>query len=191
MAPSYICVYHVAVLSLEMHTSILCVGSVVEIIATQDNVGIFFQEMHHVYDRFPEILFVDAVYKLNDLRMPLYLFLVEDGSGESEIVAVWMVVTEDAVCIRQMANIFKKHHQRWSNTVKIMDKDFIERDALKAEFPDATILICLFHVLRTFRREITSDKLSITSTERSLVLEIIQKMAYAKRLSSVQSCIKI
>ena len=58
--------------------------------------------------------------------------------------------------------------------------DFIERDALKAEFPDASILICLFHALRTFRREITSDKLGITSAERSLVLEIIQKMAFAR-----------
>ncbi len=60
------------------------------------------------------------------------------------------------------------------------DKDFIERDALKAEFPEASILICLFHVLRTFRREITTVKLGITVAERSLVLEIIQKMAYAK-----------
>ena len=39
-----------------------------------------------MYDRFSEILFVDATYKLNDLRMPLYLFLVEDGNGESEVV---------------------------------------------------------------------------------------------------------
>ena len=34
--------------------------------------------------------------------------------------------------------------------------------------------------MRTFRREITTDKLGITVAERSLVLEIIQKMAYAK-----------
>ena len=41
--------------------------------------------------------------------MPLYLFLVKDGkyNGESEVVATWMVVTEDAISIRQMANIFK------------------------------------------------------------------------------------
>lgn len=168
-------------------SSCLCVhvGSVVEVVVTQDNVvhGIFFQdeEMRRMYDRFPEILFVDATYKLNDLRMPLYLFLVEDGNGESEVVATWMVVAEDAISIRQMANIFKKHNQKWCNTVTIMaDKDFIERDAFKAEFPDASILICLFHVLRTFRREITSDKLGITSAERSLVLEIIQKMAFAR-----------
>ena len=99
---------------------------------TEENVinGIFFQdeEMRRMYDRFPEMLFVDAMYKLNDLRMPLYLFLVEDGNGESEIIAVWMVVTEDAVSIHQMAEIFKKHNRRWSDTVTIMaDKDFIER----------------------------------------------------------------
>ena len=39
-----------------------------EIVVTQDNVvnGIFFQdeEMRRMYDRFPEILFVDATYKL-------------------------------------------------------------------------------------------------------------------------------
>lgn len=109
-------VYHAIIPSI-----VVLVGSIVEIIVTEDNVvnGIFFQdeEMRHMYDRFPEMLlnFVDATYKLNDLRMPLYLFLVEDGNGESEIVAVWMVVTEDATSIRQMAEIFKKHNRRWSD----------------------------------------------------------------------------
>ena len=41
-------------------------------------------------------------------------------------------------------------------------------------------MICLFHVLRTFRREITCEKLGITSAERGLALEIVQKMTYAK-----------
>lgn len=158
-----------------------------EITTTKDNVmsGIFFQDeaMKCMYDRFPEILFVDATYKLNDLRMPLYVFLVEDGNGESEIIAVWMIVTEDCASISQMAEIFKKYNPNWEKTKTIMsDKDFIERDALKSQFPEATILICLFHVLRTFRREITCDKLGITSAERILALEILQKMAYAKTL---------
>jgi zinc finger SWIM domain-containing protein 3 len=145
--------------------------------------GIFFQdeEMKLMYESFPEILFVDATYKLNDLRMPLYVFLVEDGNGESEIVAVWMIVIEDTTSICQMAEIFKKHNLNWEKTSTIMsDKDFIERDALKSQFPEASILICLFHVLRTFRREITCEKLGITSAERVLALEIVQRMAYAK-----------
>ena len=66
------------------------------------------------------------------------------------------------------------------------DKDFVERDALKEEFLEASILIYLFHVLRTFRREITCDKLGITAAERNLVLEIIQKMAYAKNVNDYE-----
>ena len=60
------------------------------------------------------------------------------------------------------------------------DKDFMERDVLKEKFPDAQVLICLFHVLKTFRREITIDKLGVIAAERNLVLGIIQKMVYAK-----------
>lgn len=78
-------------------------------------------------------MFIDATYKLNDLRLPVNLFIVEDGHGRSEISAVWMVVTKYAASIRQMAKIFKKHNHSWSKTAVIMaDKDFIERDALKA-----------------------------------------------------------
>lgn len=169
------------------HVFVCCAGSVVEITVANDNVmsGIYFQdqEMRRMYDRFPEILFVDATYKLNNLRMPLYIFLVEDGNGESEIVALWMVVTEDHASICQMVEIFKKHNPSWEKTATIMsDKDFIEREALKTQFPGASIIICLFHVLRTFRREITCEKLGITSAERVLALEIVQKMAYAKTI---------
>ena len=88
--------------------------------------GIYFQdkEMKRMYDCFPELLFVDATYKLNNLRMPLYVFLIEDGNGESEIVATWMVVTEDKVSISQMAKIFKNHNPNWGKTKTIMsDKD--------------------------------------------------------------------
>ena len=84
-------------------------GSVVEVFSTEDKVlsGIFFQdeEMRRMYDCFPELLFVDATYKLNELRMPLYLFIVKDGNGESEIVAMWILVSEDASSIRRMAEI--------------------------------------------------------------------------------------
>ena len=64
-----------------------------------------------MHDQFPKMLLVDAKYKLNDLCMPLYPFLVEDGNGESEIVAVWMVVTKDTLSIQQIAQIFNNKSQ--------------------------------------------------------------------------------
>ena len=137
--------------------------------------------MRHMYHCFPEMVFVDATYKLNDLRMPIYLFVVEDGNGETEIVALWIVAKEDEASISGMAEILKKYNPSWIKMTTIMaDKDFVERDVLKEKFPDAQVLICLFHVLKTFRREITAEKLGVTTAERNLVLEIIQKIVYAK-----------
>ena len=76
-----------------------------------------------------------------------------------------------------MVGLFKGH---WDKTVTVItDKDFVERDTFKDEFPQASLQICLFHVLRTFQREVTSDKLGITQPERKLALEILQKMAYS------------
>lgn len=50
---------------------------------------------------------------------------------------------------------------------------------LKECLPDAVILICLFHTLRSFRREISCEKMGITSGQRQLSLELVQKMAYS------------
>ena len=81
-----------------------------------------------------------------------------------------------------MILIFKKHNKDWSKTLTIMtDKDFSERNIFLQEFPQANLLICLYHVLRTFRREITSDKMGITAAERLHVLDILQRMSYATK----------
>ena len=50
--------------------------------------------MEKIYTAFPEMLFVDATHKVNELQMPLYIFLVCDGNGQSEIVAACLVASE-------------------------------------------------------------------------------------------------
>ena len=64
-----------------------------EVFADQDEnlMGIFYQDnsMMQLYAAFPEVLFVDATHKVNELRMLLYIFLICDGNGQSEIVAAF------------------------------------------------------------------------------------------------------
>ena len=45
--------------------------------------GLFFQDarMRQVFEEYPEFLCVDATYKVNDLRIPLYLLITENGNG--------------------------------------------------------------------------------------------------------------
>ena len=85
-----------------------------EVFADQDEnlMGIFYQDncMKQLYAAFPEVLFVDATHKVNELRMPLYIFLICDGNGQSEIVAAFLVASEQKPVIEQMVRIFKKRN---------------------------------------------------------------------------------
>ena len=66
-------------------------GSTVDIFSDEGNTftGILFQDsvMKSLFASYPEVLMIDATYKLNELRMPLYLMIVLDSNGQSEIVA--------------------------------------------------------------------------------------------------------
>ena len=50
--------------------------------------------MRNIYMKFREVMLVDATYKLLDLRMPVYLLLVVDGNGSSEIIGLFLVEEE-------------------------------------------------------------------------------------------------
>lgn len=163
-----------------------------EIFTDQDHnlLGIYYQDevMKKIYNAFPEMLFVDATHKVNELRMPLYVFLICDGNGQSEIVAACLVVNEQRIVIEKMVNAFKKHNSSYTATNVIMtDKDMNERDVLSEAFPSASSQLCLFHVLRTFGREITVEAMSIRSAERSVALDILQKIAYSSTAEKYES----
>ena len=50
--------------------------------------------------------------------------------------------------------------------VVISDTDMTEKNVMKSEMPEIHLQICLFHILRTFGREITPEKMGITSSEK-------------------------
>lgn len=137
--------------------------------------------MKCIYAAFPEVVFVDATYKLNNLRMPMYVFLAVDGNGQSEIIGIFITSLETEEAITKMVQAFKSSNSCWAMTKVVMtDKDFTERTVFRKEFPKSSLLICLFHTLRSFRREITCEKLQIRTGERDHALELITKFAYSK-----------
>ena len=66
----------------------------------------------------------------------------------------------------------------------ISDKDFNERAIFKKEFPDASLHLCLFHTLRSFKSEITIEKMGIRSGEQEHALELITKLVYSQSESA-------
>ena len=123
---------------------------------------------------------VDATYKLNELRMPLYLMLVVDSNGQNEIIAMYLTALETEEAISKMIQAFKSHNTQWSETVVVIyDKAFTERVVFQREFPDASLNICLFHTMRSMRREVSCNKLGLLSGDRDHTLKLLTRLAYS------------
>ena len=130
--------------------------------------GLFFQdaEMKYNFESYPEVLMVDATYKLNELRMPLYLMMVIDGNGQSEIVAMFLTLVETKQAITNMIHAFKEANPAWQRIwVLITDKDLTKHSVFSKEFSVSILWLCLFHVLGPFCREITCDKFGLRPRE--------------------------
>ena len=111
--------------------------------------GFFYQDrlMKFNFQSYPEVLMVDSAYKL---RTPLYIMLIVDGNGPSEVVSMCFTSLETKEAIAKMVQSFKSNNPCWPQTgVVITDKDFVERNVFKEEFPNAALhILCLFHALR-------------------------------------------
>ena len=145
--------------------------------------GVVFQDenMRDYMKCFPEVLFVDATYKLLEIRLPVYLTLCEDSMGNSEVVSVGMLATEDEESLTWMFQTLKdRNPDMYRVRVIVTDKDMKERHALHACFPDARLLLCLFHTLKAFRREVTCEKMGISAGQRTISFELLQRLAYSR-----------
>ena len=70
------------------------------------------------------ILLVDGTYNLNQLGMPLYCFMVEDGfDGRNVFYAA--TAEEDSAHLQRIIQSFKVSNPAWSNVhVIVIDKDY-------------------------------------------------------------------
>ena len=166
-------------------TFFIYVGSTVDIFGDNDQKftsSLFLNKLMKVcFATYPEVLCVDATYTLTELHMPVYLMLTINGNGQSDIVAVFITANETKVAIMKMIESFKTANSLWIKTcVVISDNDFLERDVFNTEFPAESVLLCLFHGLRSFRREVTCDKLGLLSGEQDHALKLITKLVYFK-----------
>ena len=113
--------------------------------------------------------------------MPLYFIISVDGQGQSEIVAVFLLTYEEESLLTTVINQFKLLNKKWLDvnvilTVKVMS----ERNVLGKAMPHAHLQLCMFHVPRNFRREVSVEKLDISVGEKIRALEILQDIVYSK-----------
>ena len=71
-------------------------GSIIDVLIyfSQNFKALFYQDKYMliVYERHPQLHLVDARYKLLDLRLPVYLLLVTDRNGLSEMIGLFIIL---------------------------------------------------------------------------------------------------
>ncbi|KAL3191943.1 hypothetical protein MRX96_059446 [Rhipicephalus microplus] len=136
--------------------------------------------MQQAYKSFPEVVLLDATYRTNKLKMPLFVFVVQDGCGESQVIAYAFVASEQCHHVTEMLNLFVKENPCSENTgVIVVDKDFTEISAIRSAFPSApSIQLCQFHVMKAFR--------TAASHERDKMVTTFNEMLHAPNSSKFE-----
>jgi zinc finger SWIM domain-containing protein 3 len=159
--------------------------SIVQVAVTEDSqlFGIFYQDavMQKIFAKFPELLVVEEPYSVDELGMFMYLLMIVDGNGQSEIVCTFLAVEAGDETVKQVIQLFKTHNPAYVNIrAVITNRELIQCQMLQGEFPEIPLLICPLHVLELFHRDVTCEQMEITVHQRDLCLEILEGILRSK-----------
>ncbi|XP_042145721.1 NAC-alpha domain-containing protein 1-like isoform X11 [Ixodes scapularis] len=140
--------------------------------------------MAQFYEKFPEVLLLDGTYRTNNLKMALFVFMVVDGNGCSQVVAYCFVSSEDLAHMDTMMRTFVGLQGMQKTKCVIVDKDFKEIRAIRDNFsPDTVIQLCEFHVKKALKRAVGSSK---TDNDKKMLNSLLERMIHAPNEEAYQ-----
>ena len=119
-------------------------------------------------ERYCEVVEIDTTYKLNDRRMPLVSVLVEDRSRSSQVIEQCIVQTETEDNIRFFVECLGCDASAVMEKLKclVVDKDFTLLSVIQKTLPKVHVILCAFHVAKTFRKETAVMQVSTDVREK-------------------------
>ncbi|KAG6608893.1 uncharacterized protein IUM83_12773 [Phytophthora cinnamomi] len=134
-------------------------------------------KMKRLFKDFPEVVLVDSTHNTNANRYKLSSFMVHGVFGKGQYVHHALVESEHKVNLRRVIENFKQNNPEWSHIrVFMTDKAVHEKDVLREEFPDATQLLCQWHVITWLKKQAAS----LAGPVKKDVKGLLGLMVYAK-----------
>lgn len=138
------------------------------------------KEMRQAFAGWPEIVFIDTTYKLLKRDLVVLIIAIRDANRTTQIVGVGLLANEQAATLKEVLKLFIADNDKTEACKQIMcfmtDKDLTERGVIRDLFPKASLYICEFHVLKVFSRTITTSAMKITTEQRDIVLDLLDRL---------------
>ncbi|XP_012945352.2 uncharacterized protein LOC101862002 [Aplysia californica] len=125
-------------------------GRLVDIVAFSTS------HMVSLFHKYPDVIYMDGTYKTNKCGYPLYQVMVEDGCGRGRAVFYAFVRQENADILAKMMQIFVEFMGESVNRTMyaMTDKDPNEINAIKQYMPNASTMLCAFHVHKAMKAKL-------------------------------------
>ncbi|KAK3250859.1 hypothetical protein CYMTET_39782 [Cymbomonas tetramitiformis] len=137
--------------------------------------------------RFGNIVGIDATYKTNQWGLPLYLLTVINAQGQGYPAAFFMSATESKAAVAEVLSQVKLLVPEWDPKVFITDKDDAEIGAIGMLFPNATIVLCDFHVKQAWDRWIKTSAHGVNKKDQDKLYHFLERISKAKNMSLLQA----
>ncbi|OWZ03011.1 hypothetical protein PHMEG_00025328 [Phytophthora megakarya] len=139
------------------------------------------KHMREIFDRFPEVVMIDATHGANSSKYKIFSIMAHDSFGKGQFVQHAVVQNERNPTLLTSLEEFKRNNPAWTRIKCILiDKDFGKISVLTTAFPNATLLLCQFHVLKYLREQIASKDYGFTSWEKEQLDGIVNLLVYTR-----------
>ncbi|KAG2779122.1 hypothetical protein Pcac1_g10417 [Phytophthora cactorum] len=131
--------------------------------------------MRRMARKFPEALCMDATHGTSINRYRLFSFMVTNNVGT--FAQHTLIAGETKLNMKSAFKAFKQSNAAWIDVkVVIIDKDFTKLDFFAEELPNATNILCHFHIIDYLKREASKRDYGFTLIKNTHVRILITMM---------------
>ena len=146
-----------------------------------------------------EMAFLDSSGSLDRHNNPVFFMCTHHPCGALPL-AVWVTSSQSQTslesCLESVKSIVPKHAfgNRGPETgpdIFMTDDDTAQRQALRAHWKQATLLLCIFHFLQATWRWLIDSKHSISKDDRQHLMTIMQDLVFATQCQEFQEIVQL
>jgi len=150
------------------------------------------------YLDFGDIHHIDSTFKVNIENFQLYIYLVVNQhsrgvpsgycfmkSATAENIEFFYQQLTGKIINNEEIQIIHEDLSKIQPIVNIIDKDLTNIDVLSKYYPDATPLLCTFHVIKWFKSLIIKEVIG-SADIREEILNVMKQMVYARNESKFE-----